>query len=78
MSKHRPQQRDSSLNQQVAKAIRPQLPQDGSAEMQRWQPGDLPTGGFRSVIDMSGNKFPTTGPLNTKTSSTSGGGKKVY
>jgi hypothetical protein len=31
-----------------------------------------------SVIDMSGNKFPTTGPLNTKMSSTSGGGKKVY
>jgi hypothetical protein len=46
--------------------------------LQRWQPGELPTGGYRSVIDMSGDKFPTTGPLNTKTSSTSGGGKKVY
>lgn len=78
MSKNRPQQRDSSLNQQVAKSVRPQLPRDGSAGLQRWQPGELPTGGYRSVIDMSGNKFPTTGPLNTKTSSTSGGGKKVY
>ena len=78
MSKNRPQQRDSSINQQVAKSVRPQLPQDTSAGMKRWQPGELPTGGFRSVIDMSGNKFPTTGPLNTKTSSTSGGGKKVY
>ena len=78
MSKSRPQQRDSSLNQQVAKSIRQQLPQDTSAGLQRWQPGELPTGGFRSVIDMSGSKFHTTGPLNTKTSSTSGGGKKVY
>jgi hypothetical protein len=78
MSKHRPQQRDSSLNQQVAKSVRPQLPRDGSAGLQRWQPGELPTGGFRSVIDMSGNKFPTTSTLNTKMSPSSGGGKKVY
>ena len=78
MSKHRPQQRDSNLNQQVAKSIRPQLPRDGSAGMQRWQPGELPTGGFRSVFDMSGDSTPTTSPLNTKLSPTSGGGKKVY
>jgi hypothetical protein len=78
MSKHRPQQRDSSLNQQVAKSVRPQLPRDGSAGMQRWQPGQLPSGGFRSVIDMSGNQTPTTSTLNTKMSPSSGGGKKVY
>lgn len=78
MNKSRPQQRDSNLNQQVAKAIRPQLPQDTSAGLQRWQSGQLPTGGFRSVFDMSGSQTPTTGALNTKTSSTSGGGKKVY
>jgi len=78
MSKNRPQQRDSSLNQQVAKSVRPQLPRDGSAGMIRWQPGQLPSGGFRSVIDMSGNQTPTTGTLNTKMSPSSGGGKKVY
>ena len=78
MSKNRPQQRDHSLNQQVAKSVRPQLPRDGSAGLQRWQPGELPTGGFRSVIDMSGNQTPTTSTLNTKMSPSSGGGKKVY
>jgi len=78
MSKSRPQQRDSSLNQQVAKAVRPQLPSDASAGMPRWSPGQLPTGGFRSVFDMSGKKFPTEGALDTKRSPTSGGGSKVY
>ena len=78
MNKSRPHQRDHDSNQQVAKSVRPQLPRDGSAGMIRWQPGQLPSGGFRSVIDMSGNKFPTEGSLNTKMSPTSGGGKKVY
>ena len=78
MSKHRPQQRDSNLNQQVAKSVRPQLPRDGSMGLQRWQPGELPTGGYRSVIDMSGNQTPTTSPLNTKMSPTVVKEKKVY
>ena len=76
--KSRPQQREHASNQQIAKSVRPQLPRDGSPGMTRWSPGELPTGGFRSVIDMSGNKFPTTGSLNTKMSPTSGGGDKVY
>ena len=78
MSKTRHHQREHESNQQIAKSIRPQLPRDGSPGMIRWQPGQLPSGGFRSVIDMSGNKFPTEGSLNTKMSPTSGGGKKVY
>jgi hypothetical protein len=69
----RPHQRDHSLNQQVAKSVRPQLPRDGSAGMQRWQPGQLPIGGFRSVFD-----FSETTTYDTKHSPTSGGGKKVY
>jgi hypothetical protein len=78
MSKSRPHQRDHESNQQVAKSVRPQLPRDGSAGMIRWQPGQLPSGGFRSVIDMSSNQTPTTSTLNTKMSPSSGGGKKVY
>ena len=78
MSKNRPHQRDHDKNQQTSTAVRPPLPRDATGGMQRWQPGQLPMGGYRSVIDMSGDKFPTTGPLNTKMSSTSGGGKKVY
>ena len=78
MSKTRHHQRDHESNQQIAKSIRPQLPRDGSPGMVRWQPGQLPSGGFRSVFDMSGMATPTTEPLNTKLSPTSGGGKKVY
>ena len=66
-------QRDHTLNQQVAKSVRPQLPRDGSPDMTRWQPGTLPKGGFRSVFDFSG-----TPTYNTKKSPTSGGGGKVY
>jgi len=66
-------QRPHEVNQQIAKSIRPQLPRDGSADMNRWQPGTLPKGGFRAVFDFSG-----TPSYNTKQSPTSGGGKKVY
>ena len=66
-------QRDSELNQQIAKSVRPQLPRDGSRDMTRWQPGTLPKGGFRSVFD-----FSDTPTYNTKKSPTSGGGGKVY
>jgi hypothetical protein len=69
----RPHQRDHSYNQQVAKSTRPQLPRDGSMGMQRWEPGQLPVGGFRSVFDFSEKT-----PYDTKHSPTSGGGKKVY
>ena len=69
----RPHQRDHDYNQQVAKSVRPQLPRDGSVGMQRWQPGQLHVGGFRSVFD-----FSETITYDTKHSPTSGGGKKVY
>ena len=72
MSK-REHQRPHELNQQVAKSVRPQLPRDGSAGAARWEPGQLPKGGYRSVFDFSG-----TPTYDTKHSPTSGGGSKVY
>jgi hypothetical protein len=69
MSNQRPQ----DINQQIAEPTRPMLPSDGSAGMQRWEPGQLPKGGFRSVFDFSG-----TPTYNTKKSPTEGGGCKVY
>jgi len=72
MSK-REHQRPHDLNQQVAKSVRPQLPRDGSAGAARWEPGQLPKGGYRSVFDFSG-----TPEYDTKHSPTSGAGKKVY
>ena len=71
--KSRDHQRDHDANQQIAKSVRPQLPRDGSAGQTRWQPGQLPRGGYRPVIDFSGD-----GALDTKHSPTSGGGSKVY
>ena len=70
--KSRPHQRDHDVNQQVAKAVRPQLPRDGSAGQMPWRPGELPRGGFRPVFDFSERMF------DTKHSPTSGGGKEVY
>jgi len=72
MSK-REHQRPHDLNQQVAKSVRPQLPRDGSPNMTRWEPGQLPKGGYRSVFDFSG-----TPEYDTKHSPTKGGGCKVY
>ena len=66
-------QRDSLVNQQIAKSTRPQLPRDGSPGQIRWQPGTLPKGGFRSVFD-----FSDTPTYDTKKSPTSGGSGKVY
>ena len=71
--KNRPQQREHDVNQQIAKSTRPQLPRDASMGQVRWQPGQLPKGGFRPVIDFSG-----TPSYDTKQSPTSGGGSKVY
>jgi hypothetical protein len=72
MSK-REHQRPHDLNQQVAKSTRPQLPRDGSRDMQRWEPGQLPKGGYRSVFDFSGEPL-----YDTKHSPTQAPGKKVY
>ena len=72
MSK-REHQRPHDLNQQIAKSVRPQLPRDGSTGAARWEPGQLPKGGYRSVFDFSG-----TPTYDTKHSPTSGGGSKVY
>ena len=66
-------QRPHDINQQIAKSTRPQLPRDGSKGMERWEPGQLPKGGFRSVFDFSG-----TPTYDTKKSPTEGGGCKVY
>jgi hypothetical protein len=70
--KSRPQQRDHNLNQQVASPFRPQLPQEGSPHMVRWEPGQLPKGGFRSIIPFC------EGAYDTKQSPTSGAGKRIY
>jgi len=70
--KSRPQQRDHNLNQQVASPFRPQLPRDGSPHMVRWEPGQLPKGGFRSIIPFC------EGAYDTKQSPTSGAGKRIY
>ena len=66
-------QRPHDINQQIAKSTRPQLPRDGSKGMERWEPGQLPKGGYRSIFDFSG-----TPKYDTKHSPTSGGGGKVY
>jgi len=70
--KSRIHQRDHDINQQIAKSVRPQLPRDGSRDMIRWEPGQLPKGGFRSIIPFC------EGPYDTKQSPTSGGGKRIY
>ena len=71
--KNRPQQRDHDLNQQIAKSTRPQLPRDGSRDMTRWEPGQMPKGGFRAIIPFC------EGPYDTHQSPTSGGGgKRIY
>lgn len=62
----------SNGKQEAAEPMRAQLPQDVTADMKCWYPGQLPVGGFRSVFPMGRNKE------NTKLSPTSGGGKKVY
>ena len=70
--KSRLHQRDHDFNQQIAKSVRPQLPRDSSKDMMRWEPGQLPKGGFRSIIPFC------EGEYNTKHSPTSGGGKRIY
>ena len=47
----RDHQRPHDVNQQIAKSVRPQLPRDGSKDMQRWEAGQLPKGGYRSTFE---------------------------
>jgi len=70
--KSRLHQRDHDINQQIAKSVRSQLPRDGSRDMIRWEPGQLPKGGFRAIIPFC------EGPYDTKHSPISGGGKRIY
>jgi hypothetical protein len=65
-------QRDHDINQQPSSAVRPPIPRDATAHMTRWEPGNLPKGGYRSTFDFSG-----TAEYDTKHSPTSGGGCKV-
>jgi len=59
--------------QKYAHAVRPQKPSDNTQMGQnRWTPGTMPKGGYRTVFDFS------EGSDSTKLSPTSGGGKKVY
>lgn len=58
-------------SQKYAKAIRPQKPSDTTERFQKWQPGQVPSGGFRSTFCFDDS-------YNSKQSPTSGGGKKVY
>lgn len=64
--------RPTDINQQVAKSVRPQLPRDGSKDMTKWETGQMPKGGYRSVFCFE------EGNYSNKRSPTSGGGKKVY
>lgn len=61
--------RPSELNQQIARASRPQLPRDASRDGQN-NTTKLPAG-FISVFDYGNGE-------QTKGSPTTGGGKKVY
>ena len=70
--KTRPHQRDHEQNQQVATAIRPQLPRDGSVGMTKWKSGELPKGGYRSTFDFA------EGQYSTKLSPSGAKEKKVY
>jgi len=70
---NRPHQRDHDLNQQTSTAVRPPIPRDATSHMTRWQPGEMPKGGYRSVFD-----FSNTPSYDTKNSPTEGSGKKVY
>jgi len=66
-------QRDHDINQQPSTAVRVPIPRDATAHMTRWEPGNLPKGGYRAIIDFSG-----TPEYDTKHSPTRAGGKAVY
>jgi hypothetical protein len=60
-----PGAKDYNFSQQGGgKAMRPQKPSDATARSQIWSPGQVPMGGFRSVICFE------SGDYNSKISST--------
>lgn len=63
-------QRSSEVNQQIAGSVRPQLPRDGSANGQNHVRDRMPAGFISTWAFGTGDQ--------TKYSTTSGGGKKVY
>lgn len=66
-----PGAQELNYSQKYAKAVRPQKPADATERHQKWMPGQVPSGGFRSVFCFEDS-------YNSKQSPTSGGGKKVY
>jgi len=70
MTPDKKHQRPHEQNQQVARATRPQLPRDGSANGQNGLRGKMPAG-YVSVWDFGNG-------AQTKYSPTHGDGKKVY
>ena len=66
-------QREHDINQQPSSAVRPPIPRDATAHMTRWEPGQLPKGGYRAVFDFSGEPL-----YDTKHSPAQAPGKKVY
>lgn len=62
-----------NYSQKWAKAVRPQKPSDSTQMGQPyWSPGQMPTGGFRSVFCFE------DGNNSTKISNTTKPGRKVY
>jgi len=70
MTPDKKHQRPHEANQQIARAVRPQLPRDGSANGQNGLRGKMPAG-YVSVWDFGNG-------AQTKYSPTHGDGKKVY
>ena len=71
-SSNTPQHRSPMINQQIATAIRPQLPRDGSRDGMNTSLKGVTPVGFTGVWNFSDNS-------NTKDSATSKpGGKKIY
>jgi hypothetical protein len=66
-------QRSSFDNQQIAQAVRPQLPRDAYGEGRpTYASGELPKGGYQSMWTFGND------PHNTKKSPTTKPGLKVY
>jgi hypothetical protein len=65
--------RSAEDNQQVAQAVRPQLPRDKSANGRPiYTSGELPKGGYQSMWGFGND------PMNTKDSPTTKPGRKIY
>ena len=66
-------QRSHADNQQIAQAVRPQLPRDAYGEGRpTYASGELPKGGYQSMWTFGND------PMNTKKSPTTKPGLKVY